>query len=119
MKVPFTKYSPLIKHRIAAPIGSEVTPFVFHDRLYRLENFKRCEDFPGQPVAFRFHEDGFWIRDVEADRVVGIPLRNHYFASALVWENRVHVFCGDLQQAEYPGNRRALFALFFTALGEA
>jgi len=79
---------PFINWRVVSSIGSEVTPFVFKDRLYRIENFKRCEDFPGQPVQYRFHEDGFRIRDVDSDRIVSVPLLNHYFATAFVWDNR-------------------------------
>ena len=82
------------KGSLGAPTG-EVTPFVFRGRLYRVENWKRSYDFPGQPVQYRFHEDEVRIRDVEADRIVSVPLRNHYFGMAFVWEGRVYLFAGD------------------------
>lgn len=74
----------------------EATPFVFRERLYRLENFRKQHETPEQPVQYRFHEDGFRIRDVEKDRVISVPLLNHYFGTAIVWEGRVYVFCGYL-----------------------
>ena len=74
----------------------EATPFVFRERLYRLENFRKQHETPEQPVQYRFHEDGFRIRDVEKDRVISVPLLNHYFGTAIVWEDRVYVFCGYL-----------------------
>ena len=88
--------SPLINKRVVSVKGScENTPFLFKDRLYRLENFKRGEDFPGEPLLSRFHEDGFRIRDEAEDRVVSVPLLNHYFGFPIVQEGRVYVFCGD------------------------
>jgi len=92
--------SPLVKKgRVPVSCG-ETTPFVFNGRLYRLENFKKSDEFHGKPVQYRFHEDGFRIRDVEADRVVSVPLLNHYFAIAYVWEERVYVLAGDLGEDE-------------------
>ena len=75
--------APLEKQRVMPGLKSEVTPFTFKSRLYLLENFKRAEDFPGTPLNARFHEDGFRIRDILADRILSIPLINHYFASAV------------------------------------
>jgi len=80
---------------ISRQYGGEPTPFVFKGRLYRLENFMRSKDFPKEIPQYRFHEDGFQIRDVETDRIISIPLLNHYFATAFVWDDQVHVFCGD------------------------
>lgn len=89
--------NPLKEHvRIAGTIG-EVTPFVFRDRLYRIENFMRFNDFSGQPPGYRFHEDGFRIRDVADDRIISIPMLNHYFAIAFPWNDRVYVFAGDYE----------------------
>jgi len=79
---------------ISKQYGGEPTPFVFKGRLYRLENQMRSKDFPKEIPLHRFHEDGFRIRDVETDSIISIPLINHYFATAFVWDNRVHVFCG-------------------------
>ena len=77
--------------------GCEVTPFVFKDRFYRIENFKRAEDLPGTPLTEMFHEDGFRIRDIEKDCVISVPLLNHYFATAFVWQEKVYIFCGDYE----------------------
>jgi len=46
---------------------------------------------------FRYHEDGFRIRDVAANRVVSVPLLNCYFAAAFVWDGRVYVVAGDYE----------------------
>ena len=43
---------------------------------------------------------GFRIRDVESDQVISIPLLNHYFAIAFVWEDRVYVYAGDYGHGE-------------------
>ncbi|MBN1437755.1 MAG: hypothetical protein JW936_11840 [Sedimentisphaerales bacterium] len=89
--------NPLVKKGVVKQTCAEVTPFVFRDRFYLLENFKRAEDFPGTPLdCDMFHEDGFRIRDVEKNIVISVPLMNHYFATAFVWEDRVYSFCGDL-----------------------
>ncbi|NLB55451.1 MAG: hypothetical protein GX811_06755 [Lentisphaerae bacterium] len=77
---------------------AEVTPFVFNNRLYRLENFVRSVDFPGEKPDYRFFEDGFRIRDVEKNRIVSVPLLNHYFAVAFPWENYVYVYAGDYEE---------------------
>jgi alpha-L-fucosidase len=78
----------------------ESTPFVFNDQRYRLENFRKQHETPDKPVQYRFHEDGFRIRDIEKDRIISVPLLNHYFGTALVWEDRVYVFCGYLGEEE-------------------
>ena len=88
---------PLQDRSLVVGQRGEVTPFVFHQRLYRLENFMRFQDFSGQEPQYRFHEDGFRIRDVAEDRIVSVPLLNHYFATALVWNDRVYVFAGDYE----------------------
>ena len=88
--------NPIVKKGAITGAEAEVTPFVFKNRLYRVENFKASADAPNQPVEYRFHEDGFRIRDVETGRVISIPLLNHYFATAYVWGDRVYVYAGDL-----------------------
>lgn len=74
---------------------AEVTPFVFRDRFYRLENFTCSSNFPGEKPQYRFFEDGFRIRDMAADRIISIPLLNHYFAVAFPWNDRVYVYAGE------------------------
>ena len=90
--------NPIVKKGVVPGCSCEVTPFVFKERLYRVENFKASANFPGRPVQYRFHEDGFHIRDVEKDQVISVPLLNHYFAIAYVWENRVYVYAGDFER---------------------
>ncbi len=92
--------NPLVKKGVVPDAYSEVTPFVFKGRLYRLENFRKQQETPEKSVEYRFHEDGFRVRDVELDRVISVPLLNHYFATAFVWQERVHVFAGYLGQDE-------------------
>ena len=92
--------NPLVKKGVIPGAYLEATPFVFKDRLYRLENFRKQHETPEKPVQYRFHEDGFRIRDVERDRVISIPLLNHYFGTAIVWNDRVHVFSGYLGEDE-------------------
>lgn len=88
-------------HRVDGP-RCEVTPFVFNDRLYRLENFVRSHDFPGKEHSYRFRENGFRIVDVAEDRIISIPLLNNYFAVAFPWENRCYVFTGAFDSGSKP-----------------
>jgi len=73
----------------------ETTPFVMHNRLYRLENAPKSKEFPFEIPQYRFHEDEIRVRDIEEDRIVSVVLRNHYFGSAFVWDGRLHIFAGD------------------------
>ncbi len=92
--------NPIVKRGTAAGALWEVTPFVFKGRLYRLENIKET-DITGDPdFQHHFREDGFRIRDLAANRVVSIPLLNHYFAIAFVWQDRVHVYAGNYGETE-------------------
>lgn len=77
--------------------GSEVTPFIFKDDLYLVENFKKREECPGMPATYKFHEDGFRIRNTAENRIISVPLLNHYFAIAYVWNDRVYIFAGDYE----------------------
>lgn len=81
-------------------LAVETTPFVLHDRLYRLENVPKAKEFPFEIPQYRFHEDEIRIRYVEEDRIVSVVLRNHYFGSAFVWDGRVYVFAGDYGKDE-------------------
>jgi alpha-L-fucosidase len=86
----------LVKTAVIGPrIAAEVTPFVLNGRLYRVENHPRHFDFKGVPPDHRYHEDEIRIRDVEADRIVSTPLRDHYFGAGFVWEGRFHLFAAD------------------------
>jgi len=85
---------PLSKQgRLGSPLV-EVSPFVFRDRLFRLENNQKFWEVGGRP-GDRFHEDEVRIRDVEKDEIVSVALTNHAFATVLVHEDRVYVFAGD------------------------
>ena len=73
----------------------EVTPFVFNDRLYRVENHPRFLHFPTDDPTYRFHEDEVRIRDVESDEIISVPLCNHYFGAGFLHEGRLHIYAGD------------------------
>ena len=87
---------PWKNEKVVRQNGGEVTPFFFKGRYYLLENFFASSFlYPGHEVKYRYHEDGFLIRDMDSDRIISIPLLNHYFASAIVHGDRVHVFAAD------------------------
>jgi alpha-L-fucosidase len=73
----------------------ETTPFVFQERLYRLENWQKIWDYSDALPGTHFHEDEVRIRDVERDELISVPLRNHAFGMAFVWQDTVYVFAGD------------------------
>ena len=85
----------LLDHQIVGITSFEATPFVFHDRIYLLENFHRSAMFPQQPPQYRFHEDGCLIRDLETDTILAYPWLNHYFSTVTVHENEIWLFGGD------------------------
>ena len=88
---------PLSKQgRLGSPLV-EVSPFVFRDRIFRLDNNQKFWDVGGRP-GDRFHEDEVRIRDVEKDEIVSVVMTNHAFATVLVHEDRVYVFAGDYGQ---------------------
>ena len=87
---------PWQNQRVVRRAGNEVTPFCFKGKYYLLENFfASVLLYPGRPVQHRFQEDGFLIRELDSDRIVSIPLLNHYFASAIVVKDIVTVFAAD------------------------
>lgn len=87
--------SPLVKKgKLNSPLV-EVTPFVFHDRLYLLENWQKQWETPGVPDGQRFQEDEVRIRDVQSDKLVSVALVGHGLGMGLVWQGRVYVFGGD------------------------
>jgi hypothetical protein len=83
LKPPLTK-----EGYLGSPLV-EVTPFVFHNRLYRLENHQKFFDLPGSAPGDRFLEDEVRIREVETDELSSVALVGHAFASALVHEGVV------------------------------
>ncbi len=84
--------SPLAKKGTITREMGETTPFVFGDRLFRIENWQKYFDIPGSNPGDRFMEDEVRVRDVAADGIVGVPLVGHSFGFAFVWDGRVHVF---------------------------
>lgn len=85
----------LVRTAAHSLVAGETSPFVWNNRLYRVENVPKSKEFPGEEVQYRFHEDEVRIRDVEDDRIVSVVLTNHYFGSGFVWQGRVYVFAGD------------------------
>ena len=88
--------NPLKRTSSLGPVAGEVTPFVFEDRLYRVENYPRYLDFPEQKdPTFRFHEDEVRVRDVESNAVLSVPFRNHYFGEGFLHGGRLYVYAAD------------------------
>ena len=92
--------NPLVKRGYLNSPLVEVTPFVFQDRLYRLENEQKLWSVPGAQPGEHFLEDEVRIRDVELNTVVSTPLTGHAFGVAFVWEDRVYVFAGNYGQGK-------------------
>jgi len=86
---PLTK-----KGHLGSPLV-ETTPFVFSNRLYRLENWQKHWEIPSRNLEAHYLEDEVRIRDIEEDEVVSIPLIGYTFSSAFVWENKVYIFAGN------------------------
>jgi alpha-L-fucosidase len=57
------------------PVACEATPFVWQNRLYRVESYPRYFDFPGVRPDYRFFEDEIRVRDVASGQVVSVPQR--------------------------------------------
>ncbi|MEX2232384.1 MAG: alpha-L-fucosidase [Cyclobacteriaceae bacterium] len=92
--------NPIVKQgRIGSPLV-EISPFVFNDHLYLLENNQRFWDVAGAKPGDYFHEDEVRIRDLETNRIVSVALKNHGFGTVVTWGGRVYVFAGD-----YGGNK--------------
>lgn len=88
--------NPIVKRGYLNSPLVEVTPFVFKDRIYRLESWQKYWDLPGLPPPnTRAEEDAVRVWDVEANKLVSTPLTNHGFATAFVWQQRVYVFAAN------------------------
>jgi alpha-L-fucosidase len=70
----------------------ETTPFVFGNRLYRVENWQKYFDLPGSAPGERFMEDQVRIWDIDSNQVVSVPFIAHSFGMAYCHDGRVHVF---------------------------
>ncbi len=80
----------------SAALPGEITPFLFRGCQYHLENVMAHYLYPGAAVESHPHEDHFRIRRAEDDRLISIPLLNHYFATAFVWQETCYCFSIDL-----------------------
>lgn len=84
--------NPLVKvSRKAGPMG-EVTPFVFNNKLYRVENWPKYFDIPGASPQTRFMEDCLRIYDLEKDRIVSTFMTGYSFGYLFTWEDRFYVY---------------------------
>lgn len=84
--------NPLVKvDRVKSPMG-EVTPFVFKDRLYRLENWYKYFDLPGQTPGTRCMENEVRIRDLEENRIISTCMVGYSFGYGFLWEGRLYAF---------------------------
>lgn len=79
----------------SAALPGEMTPFVFKGERYRLENVLAHYLTPGMSVGTRPAENHFRIRRESDDRLISIPLLDHYFASAFVQKDRCYCFAAD------------------------
>ena len=79
----------------SAALPGEMTPFMFRNEEYRLENVMKhyLDENPDPDMP---HSDHFRIRRVSDDKLISIPLVNHYFATALVWNDICYCFSLDL-----------------------
>ena len=92
-QTPWT--NPIVKQGYLGSPLVETSPFVFNNRLYLMENNQRFWDVPDAKPGDFFHQDEVRIRDVESKKIVSVALKNHAFATLLVWEGRVYIFAGD------------------------
>lgn len=94
--------NPIIKKGALLLPGSECTPFVFNEKLYRLENWPACAaHYPKSCFGENYHDDKICIRDVETNTIIATPLRDHYFGIAFVHNNRCYVYAGR-HSTEFP-----------------
>jgi len=82
------------KGKLDSPLV-EVTPFVFKDKFYLLENWQKQWENPGDTDGSHFTRDEVRIRDMAGNRIVSIPFTGHGLGMALVHDDRVYVFAGD------------------------
>lgn len=96
--------NPLRNRRVldSAALPGELSPFRFKGEDYLLENVLAHYVTPGSPVGSRSHENHFRIRRESDDRLISIPLMDHYFASAYVWRDRC--YCISMGQTSDVGS---------------
>ena len=87
--------NPIVKQgRLGSPLV-ETSPFVFHGKLYLLENNQRFWDVKGAKPGDFFHDDEVRIKDVKSGKKVSVALKNHGFGTAFVWKDSLYVFAGN------------------------
>lgn len=93
------------KGKVDSPVV-EMTPFVFNERLYLLENWRRMWDYPiplnDYPKSLtdkHLTEDIARIRDIKTDKLITNAMVGYGFVSAYVWDGRVFVIGG-----KFPGD---------------
>ena len=74
---------------------AEVTPFVFNDRLFLLENeqtYTRLQ--PKITPGILVNDDVVRISDLTTGQIIAAPLKGCEFGTALVHDGRVYIFAG-------------------------
>jgi alpha-L-fucosidase len=106
--------NPIIKQgRLGSPLV-ETSPFVFHGKLYLLENNQRFWDVKGAKPGDFFKEDEVRIRDVKTGKKVTVALTNHGFGTAFVWKDSLYVFAGNYGEGK-PWRRMTEITMTATA----
>jgi alpha-L-fucosidase len=99
--------NPIVKKGYLHSPVCEATPFVFNDKLYRLETWQAYWDLPAPaPEGKNYQDDTVRVVDVETNKIVGVAFKQHAFATAFVWDGRVYVFAskwidGPLPRSAY------------------
>lgn len=97
---------PLVKHgKLRNPLV-EVTPFVFRERFYLLENWQKHWESEASDDGEGFQMDEVRIRhlnesdvgNLESGKIVSTPLIGHGLGMAFVWQDKVYVFAGNWGQ---------------------
>ncbi|HPA45484.1 MAG TPA: alpha-L-fucosidase [bacterium] len=81
----------------------EVTPFVFRDRFFLLENWQKHWETKGSEDGAGFQKDEVRIRllnqdnpgDLDGGQIVSTPFIGHGLGMAMVWQDQVYVFAGN------------------------
>jgi alpha-L-fucosidase len=68
----------------------EVTPFVFKNKYYLLENWRGTWVVPHSPRGRRMDPE-MWIKEVETGKYITRPMVNQSLGIAFVWDEKVHV----------------------------
>ena len=94
--------APWKNHRQLGTHRFEMTPFHFKGELYLLENFcdYKPEDFAPDEYPPHTAQDGFIIRRVCDDAVIGEVVRGNYFASALTVGGKVYAFASLIEDGQ-------------------